>query len=87
MGYDPFISALSNITADDVPAYVDDRAALLSSTKQTLRAAIALPWAARAAGLLVEAHRCTGIRTADSEALREALEEAQSTMSKTGTAS
>eukprot|EP00959_Pyramimonas_sp_CCMP1952_P186818 3906610-Pyramimonas_sp.AAC.1 len=75
MGYDPLISALSSITADDDPAYVDNLAALLSSMKQTLRAAIALPWAARAAGLLVEAHRCRGIRTAGSEALREALEE------------
>eukprot|EP00959_Pyramimonas_sp_CCMP1952_P077869 1627733-Pyramimonas_sp.AAC.1 len=76
MGYDPLISAHSNITADDDPAYVDDLAALLSSTKQTLRAAIALPWAARAAGLLVEAHRCRGIRAADSDAFREAFEEA-----------
>eukprot|EP00959_Pyramimonas_sp_CCMP1952_P068584 1431540-Pyramimonas_sp.AAC.1 len=58
MGYDPFISALSSIAADDDPAHVDDLAALLSTTKQTLRAAIALAWAARAAGLLVEAHRC-----------------------------
>eukprot|EP00959_Pyramimonas_sp_CCMP1952_P243282 5085288-Pyramimonas_sp.AAC.1 len=61
------MSALSGITTDDDPAYVDDLAALLSTTKQTLRAAIALPWAAHAAGLLVEAHRRRGIRTADSE--------------------
>eukprot|EP00959_Pyramimonas_sp_CCMP1952_P067490 1408770-Pyramimonas_sp.AAC.1 len=51
MGHDPLISALAGITTDDDPAYVDV-AALLSTTKQKLRAAIALPWAAHAAGLL-----------------------------------
>eukprot|EP00959_Pyramimonas_sp_CCMP1952_P009861 205428-Pyramimonas_sp.AAC.1 len=36
----------------DDPTYVDDLAALLSTTRQALRAATALPWAAKAAGLL-----------------------------------
>eukprot|EP00959_Pyramimonas_sp_CCMP1952_P288428 6031339-Pyramimonas_sp.AAC.1 len=76
VGYDPLISAISSILGDDDPAYVDDLAALLSKTKQALRAAIAPPWAAKAAGLLVEAHRCRGVRAADSAALRAALEEA-----------
>eukprot|EP00959_Pyramimonas_sp_CCMP1952_P033644 706805-Pyramimonas_sp.AAC.1 len=76
MGYDPLISAISSITGDDDPTYVDDFAALLSTTKQALRAAIAPPWAAKAAGLLVETHRCRGIRAEDSAALRAALEEA-----------
>jgi hypothetical protein len=76
MGYDPLISAIASITGEEDPAYVDDLAALLSTTKQALRAAIALPWAAQAAGLLVEAHRRRGIRTTDSPALRAALEEA-----------
>eukprot|EP00959_Pyramimonas_sp_CCMP1952_P068942 1439135-Pyramimonas_sp.AAC.1 len=52
MWYDPLITALASIAADGDPAYVDDLAALLSTAKQTLRAAIALPWAAHAAGLL-----------------------------------
>eukprot|EP00959_Pyramimonas_sp_CCMP1952_P386529 8100867-Pyramimonas_sp.AAC.1 len=52
MGYDPLISALAGVRADDDPACVDDLAALLSSTNQALRAATALPWAARAACLL-----------------------------------
>eukprot|EP00959_Pyramimonas_sp_CCMP1952_P430133 9008965-Pyramimonas_sp.AAC.1 len=52
LGYDPLISALANITGADDPTYVDDLAALLGATAQTLRAGIALPWLARAAGLL-----------------------------------
>eukprot|EP00959_Pyramimonas_sp_CCMP1952_P401725 8417534-Pyramimonas_sp.AAC.1 len=36
MGYDPLISAISSIAGDDDPAYVDDLAALLSTTKQAL---------------------------------------------------
>eukprot|EP00959_Pyramimonas_sp_CCMP1952_P227788 4762590-Pyramimonas_sp.AAC.1 len=74
-GIYPRISALAEI-ADDNPTYVDDLAALLSSTKQALRAAIAPPWAARAAGFLVEAHRCQSIRATKSAALRTALAEA-----------
>eukprot|EP00959_Pyramimonas_sp_CCMP1952_P270877 5662913-Pyramimonas_sp.AAC.1 len=52
LGYDPLISALADITRADDPTYVDDLAALLGATTQTLRAGIALPWLARAAGLL-----------------------------------
>eukprot|EP00959_Pyramimonas_sp_CCMP1952_P049676 1038011-Pyramimonas_sp.AAC.1 len=75
LGSDPLITAISSITGDDDPTYVGYLAALLSTTRQALRAATALPWAAKAAGLLVEAHRCRGIRTEDSPALRAALEE------------
>eukprot|EP00959_Pyramimonas_sp_CCMP1952_P120266 2514838-Pyramimonas_sp.AAC.1 len=40
MGHGPLISALAGIAADDDPTYVDDLAALLSTTKRTPRAAI-----------------------------------------------
>eukprot|EP00959_Pyramimonas_sp_CCMP1952_P164984 3448647-Pyramimonas_sp.AAC.1 len=61
MGYDPLITALANVTGADDPTYVDDLAALLGATAQTLLAGIALPWLARTAGFLVEAHKCRGI--------------------------
>eukprot|EP00959_Pyramimonas_sp_CCMP1952_P436385 9138045-Pyramimonas_sp.AAC.1 len=61
LGHDPLFSALANITGADDPMYVDDLAALLGATAQTLRAGIALPWLARTAGLLVKAHKCKGI--------------------------
>eukprot|EP00959_Pyramimonas_sp_CCMP1952_P342304 7171338-Pyramimonas_sp.AAC.1 len=52
LGHDAVISAIASITGEDDPTYVDDLAALVSTTRQALRAAIALPWAAKAAGLL-----------------------------------
>eukprot|EP00959_Pyramimonas_sp_CCMP1952_P347407 7276304-Pyramimonas_sp.AAC.1 len=61
IGYDPIITAISDVTGDSCPTFVDDLASLLQDATQTLRATIAFTWASRAAGLLVNCHTCCGV--------------------------
>ena len=78
------LSAVADISGDVAPAYVDDLAALLSSTTQALRVAFALPWLARVAGLLVETHSCRGVLAPGHPRVTAALADAPVTITRQG---
>ena len=61
IAYDPIISAASSVTGAPCPTHVDDLAALLCDTAQTLRLALFLPWASWLAGLQISTHECQGL--------------------------
>ena len=84
MGYDPLIQAAADITGSAAPTYVDDLAALLASAEQALRVAIALPWLAKVAGLLVETHSCRGVQMPYDPRVADLLADVPVTLTRQG---
>eukprot|EP00969_Alexandrium_andersonii_P167214 7391443-Alexandrium_andersonii.AAC.1 len=60
VGFDPVIYAVEVLAGGPAPTYVDDLAVLLRRLLGLRRASMAVLWAAKAAGLVVDLHHCRG---------------------------